>query len=452
VRVLVLSSVFPNPAQPALGVFVRERMLRVARRCDLEVVAPVPWFPHVNGVARPHVRAIPAVERQGPLTVWHPRFLSVPRYLKALDGAGYAASLLPFLARLRRRFAFDLIDAHFAYPDGVAAALLGRALGCPVTITLRGSIVRLATYASHRPQIRWALERATGLMAVSQSLRHAAVELGIRPERITVVPNGVDAERFRPGDRAAARLALGLPPEATVVLTVGGVYEDKGQHAILEILPALVARDPRLLYVVLGGFRRDGYRRRLDGLVAAGELAGHVRFVGPRPHEELPDWYRAADLFCLPTRSEGWANVLLEAMACGVPVVTTRVGGNGEIVTSDRYGRLVPHGDATALRDAVLEALDARWDRTAIVAHARTHSWDGAAARVLDRFRDVLAGAPPGAAPARVAAGAGGASMARHRTGSGGGPAARRRGSAGGGAAVGDSRPGAGGGACRLDS
>ena len=122
-RVLVLSSVFPNPAQPALGVFVRERMLRVARRCDLEVVAPVPWFPLVNGVARPHVRAIPAVERQGPLTVWHPRFLSVPRYLKALDGAGYAASLLPFLARLRRRFAFDLIDAHFAYPDGVAAAL-----------------------------------------------------------------------------------------------------------------------------------------------------------------------------------------------------------------------------------------------------------------------------------------------------------------------------------------
>lgn len=403
-RVLVLSSVFPNPAQPALGVFVRERMLRVARHCELEVVAPVPWFPFVNGVARPHLRAIPAIERQGPLTVRHPRFLSVPRYLKSLDGLGYAASLVPVLGRLRRRFAFDLIDAHFVYPDGLAAAILGRVFGCPVTITLRGSIVRLATYASHRPQIRWTLRRAAGLMAVSRSLKQVAVELGIRPDRITVIPNGVDAERFRPGDRAAARVACGLPPDAAVVLTVAGVYADKGQHTLLEVLPGLVARHPRLLYVVLGGFRRDGYRRRLDELVSAGRLEGHVRFVGPRPHEELPEWYAAADLFCLPTRSEGWANVLLEAMACGLPVVTTRVGGNAEIVTGRRYGLLVPHGDPAALRDAVRDGLDAPWDRAAIVAHARAHSWDRAAARVVDQFRAVLAGSVA-AAPAPATAG-----------------------------------------------
>ena len=172
-RVLVLSSVFPNVAQPTLGVFVRERVRRVAERCDVVVVAPIPWFPFNGRIRGTHVDEIPAVERMDGVAVHHPRFFCIPRYLKSLDAATYAISLLPYLRRMRSAFPFDLIDAHFAYPDGAAAVMLGKALGVPVMVTLRGSIVRLSGYHLHRPQLRWALSRAERVVAV-QLERHRA--------------------------------------------------------------------------------------------------------------------------------------------------------------------------------------------------------------------------------------------------------------------------------------
>jgi teichuronic acid biosynthesis glycosyltransferase TuaC len=391
-KVLVLASVFPNPRQPALGVFVRERARRMAGHCAMQVVAPVPWFP-LNGLIRgPRFTGIPPVEQQGALTVHHPRAFSVPRYLKSLDGLFYAASVAPFLAGLRRRFPFDVIDAHFAYPDGLAAVLLGRLFRVPVMVTLRGSIVRLATYAIHRPQLRWTLARAGAIVAVSRSLRDAAVALGQPSHRIRVIPNGVDTERFRPMDRAAARAACGLPADRTLVLAVGGLYEGKGHHLVVEALPRLVRRRPDLLYTVVGGERPgERYREGLEALARRLGVASHVHLAGPRPPEELPAWYAAADLFCLATRSEGWANCLLEALACGLPVVTTRVGGNPEIVRHGEHGLLVPWGDVPALAAAVEEALVRRWDRAALVAHASSHSWDDTAAQALEALRALVA-------------------------------------------------------------
>ncbi|HXH82932.1 MAG TPA: glycosyltransferase family 4 protein [Candidatus Tectomicrobia bacterium] len=401
-NVLLLSSVFPNPRQPALGVFVRERALRVAQRVNLQVVAPVPWFPANRLVRGERGGAVPRVRDDGPLRVHHPRFFCIPRYLKWTDGACYAASLLRFLRALRRDFPFDLIDAHFAYPDGLAAVLLGKALGRPVVITLRGSIVRLSRYPMHRPQLRWALREGDRIVAVSESLREVAAGLGIARERITVIPNGVDAARFRPADRLAARAAVGLAEGRPVVLTVGGIYEDKGQHVLLQALPAVLRRVPDVLVVMVGEFRRDGYERRLRALIDELRLADHVRFAGGRPHDELPVWYAAADVFCLPTRSEGWANVLLEALACGVPVVTTRVGGNPEIVRDESLGVLVQPDDPAALGDALVRALTSPWDRAALVDHAAGHTWESAADRVVHEFRAATSTAtgPVRAAPA----------------------------------------------------
>ncbi|HXG02282.1 MAG TPA: glycosyltransferase [Candidatus Binatia bacterium] len=407
-KVLVLSSVFPNPRQPALGVFVRERARRMARACAMQVVAPVPWFP-LNGLIRgPRFTGIPPLERQDGLTVHHPRAFSVPRYLKSLDGLFYAASVAPVLARLRRDFAFDVIDAHFAYPDGLAGVLLGRLFRVPVMVTLRGSIVRLATYATHRPQLRWTLARASAVVSVSRSLRDVAVALGRPPERIRVIPNGVDTGRFRPLDRAAARAACGLPADRTVLLAVGGVYDGKGHHLVVEALPRLVRRYPDLLYVVVGAERPgERYRERLGALAERLGVARHLRLAGPRPPEELPAWYSAADLFCLATRSEGWANCLLEALACGLPVVTTRVGGNPEIVRDGVDGLLVPWGDVAALAEAIEAALERPWDRGALVAHAATHSWDETAARALEELRALVEGRVPAPAPAVASIGGG---------------------------------------------
>jgi len=325
--------------------------------------------------------------------VFHPWFFCVPRFGKWLDGFLYAASLLPFLARLRRAYAFDLIDAHFAYPDGLAAVLLGAAFRCPVVITLRGSIVRLATYPLHRPQLRFALSRAAKVIAVSASLKQAALDLGIPAEKIRVIPNGVDPEQFAPMDRGEARRALGLPLDRTILLSVGGVNEGKGHHKIVGCLPDLVRERPDLLYVIVGDERPgDNARPRIDRLVTDHGLEGHVLIAGERRHDEIPQWMAAADLFCLATRSEGWANVLLEALACGCPVVSTRVGGNAEIVTGEALGFLVPPEDEGALREALRAALARPWDRDAMVRHARAHSWGAAAAAVLEEFQRLVPG------------------------------------------------------------
>src|SRR6185295_7817782 len=380
-RVLVLSSVFPNVQQPAFGVFIQERVRRVARRCGVTVVAPLPWFPFNRFIRGPKWSGIPRSELQAGLGgVRHPWFFCIPRYAKWLDGLLYAASLLPFLLRLRRRAPFDVIDAHFSYPDGVAAVLLGKVLRRPVLITLRGSIVRLAGYPLHRPQIRWALRSADRVLAVSDSLKRTAMSLGIPEEHIRVIPNGVDTEHFFPMDRAEARAALGLPADRTI-----------------------------LLYVIVGGEQRgSSYRPVLTRLVRELGLEQHVLVAGERGHAEIPRWLAASDLFCLATRSEGWANVLLEALACGRPVVSTRVGGNAEIVTHPGLSILAPPGDDDAFRDAILEALARSWDPAALAAHARRHSWEVAADQVLEEFRGLVpnsGGSDTGVAVARSAGG-----------------------------------------------
>jgi teichuronic acid biosynthesis glycosyltransferase TuaC len=390
-RVLVLSSTFPNSRQPNRGVFVRERISRLARRCDVVVVSPIPWFP-LNRWIRSDRAAAARVENQNGLTVYHPRFFSLPRYGKCLDGFFYALSLVPFLVRLRRRFPFEVIDAHFAFPDGVAATLLGGLFRCPVVITLRGSIARLATYRLHRPQIRWALSRAQRVTAVADYLRRVAVGIGISGDRIRVIPNGVDAGRFTVAEQAQSRRACGLPVDRTVLLTVAAIYAWKGQHLVLETLPALRERYPDLLYVMVGAPRAEetSYVPALRRRAAELGLKDHVRFIGPQPHADLGQWFNAANLSVLASRSEGCPNVLLESLACGVPVVATDVGGVPEIIRSGVDGVLAPYGDLPALRAALETALARPWDREALARRAREFDWADAVEQALEELHQAL--------------------------------------------------------------
>jgi teichuronic acid biosynthesis glycosyltransferase TuaC len=392
-RVLVLSSTFPNAHQPVRGVFVRHRVRRLARRCDLLVVAPIPWFP-MNRWLRAERDRVARLEDQEGLRVYHPRFLSLPRYGKSLDGVLYFLSLLPFIARLRRTFPFEVIDAHFAFPDGLAATLLGRFFGCPVVVTLRGSIVRLSGYRLHRSQLRWVLRHADRVTAVSESLKRVAMGLGMPADRVRVIPNGVDTTLFSPMERRQARRLCGLSEDATVLLTVAGIYEGKGQHAVVDVLPSLVARHPNALYVIVGNPRPgERYQRRLQGDIGRLGLEGHVLFAGPQPQAELRRWFSAADASVLATQSEGWPNVLLESLACGTPVVATHVGGASEIVAHGQDGFLVPCGDAAALRDALLQAVEQPWDRNAIVRRAQRFDWAESVEQALDELNRAMKGA-----------------------------------------------------------
>jgi glycosyltransferase involved in cell wall biosynthesis len=354
----------------------------------MEVVAPVPWFPMNRLIRGDRWSGIPALETPPGLPpIRHPRFFCIPRHFKHLDGLLYAMSLLPVLVRLRRRFPFEVIDAQFDYPDGVGGVLLAKMLRCPVVVTLRGSLVRLAGYPLHRFQLRWALRAADRVVSVSQSLKDTAVAIGVRSDRIRVVSNGVDTERFFPMSRAESREALRLPADRCIILSIGGLNEGKGHHHVIEALPAILRRHPDLLYVIVGGGQPGNtYRPVLERMVRDASLESHVLLAGERTHDEIPRWIGAADLFCLATRSEGWSNVLLEALACGRPVVSTQVGGNAEIVTGDHLGLLVPYGDRTALERALLDGLHRRWEPETLAGHARRHSWDVTADQVLEEL------------------------------------------------------------------
>jgi len=392
-RVLVLSSVFPNAKDPLFGVFVKERIKRARSHCEIVVVAPVAWFPFNRSFRGARRSDVPAYEAQGALPVYHPKFFSFPGISKALDGLFYYLSVLPLLRRLHREFCFDLIDAHFVYPDGLAACLLAKTFDCPVTITLRGTIPKLTKFFLRRKQIQWTLEFATRIFTVSESLRTVAVELGCDGGKIQVIPNGVDGTVFRRADRVAARNRLGLPADGTILLSVGALSLRKGHQRVLEVLPRLLASHPRLLYVVIGGGGAEGDTGPLlQRMSVELDVEAHVRLAGSLPHESIADWLAAADLFCLATSNEGLANVLIEALACGLPVVTTRVGGNAELITDGENGLLVPPADPEALLKALMRALETAWDRERIAAAMVGRTWEAAAAQVVRQWTEVLSG------------------------------------------------------------
>lgn len=392
-HVAVLCSLFPTPGDPIPGVFIRERMFRVARQLPLVVVSPRPWSP-VDGALRrwrPGFRApVPAAWDDAGVTVHAPRFLSMPGVLKRRDGARMAAALYPLMRRLQADGRLDVLDAHFGYPDGYAAVLLGQRLGVPVTVTFRGTEARLAAVPWARKRLEAVARGATRVFAVSDSLRRVALELGVHSARAEVVSNGVDTDLFRPMDRSSARARLGIGEDAAVLVTVGGLCERKGQHRVIDVLPQLRQRFPRLHYVVVGGGSGEGDQGgSLRERAAALGVADRVHFLGPLPPDAVPEVLSAADVFVLASRNEGWANVLLESLACGVPVVATDVGGNREVIRDERLGRIVPFGDASALSEGVADALAAARDRGVLRQHALEHAWTDRVERLTAVFRDL---------------------------------------------------------------
>lgn len=393
-RLIVFSSLYPSRVRPNAGVFIRERMSKVARHCPLVVISPVPWFPLQSLIRRykPDYRPQPdKYEDQDGISVYFPRFLSIPGIGRSWDGFFMALGSLASCYRLKKCFAFNLIDAHFAYPDGYAATLLGKWFKVPVTITLRGTEVPLSKIPSRRQRLLKALNNAAQVFSVSDSLKRHMVNLGADAEKIRVVGNGIDTAKFFPIDKKQARQDWQIPEDAQVLISVGGLVDRKGFHRVIEILPALIEKYPRLLYLIVGGASPEGnIRNRLELQVETLNLRQHVRFLGAMPAEQLHGPLSAADIFVLATANEGWANVFLEAMACGLPVISTDVGGNREVVANETLGSIVPFGNADALLLAVDNGLQRQWDRQAIINYAAENAWDKRVDILLAEFKKLV--------------------------------------------------------------
>lgn len=370
-RVLTLASLFPHGLKPTLGVFVERQTLGLAARDDveLEVVSPIgrPVWPLSLHPHYARLAGLPEQEDWKGVAVHRPRFRVWPAFGGMGAARRMAEALLPLLRRIRARFPFDVIDAEFFWPDGPAAVRLGQALGVPVSIKARGSDIH---FWSAEPgvgeQIVAAGRGADGLLAVSAALKADMVSLGMPVERIRVHHTGVDLDRFRPVDRRAAKAALGVA--GPLIVTAGHLNERKGQRLAVEALADL----PDAMLILVG----DGPDRRwLERRIAEPDVTGRVRLLGARPHDELPALLAAADVMVLPTASEGLANVWVEALACGTPVVTTNVGGAPEVIDRPSAGRLVPR-EAAAIVAAVTELLADPPAQEAVREVSARFSWD----------------------------------------------------------------------------
>jgi glycosyltransferase involved in cell wall biosynthesis len=349
-RVLTLSTLFPNAAQPNHGVFVENRLKETLALGGIEatVVAPVPYFPFAHRIfgryaafARAPLREV----RQG-VDIWHPRYAVLPKCAQFTPASLYRCALASVRALQAEGRRFDVIDAHYFYPDGVAAARLADTLRLPLVITGRGTDLTLIPQAAGpRAQIRWAAWQASALVTVCDDLRRRLVELGAPEQRILVLRNGVDLRLFTPGDREAARAAWGL--NGFTWLSVGSLIARKGHDLAIEAL----THCPDCTLVIAG----DGpLRPSLEALARRLGVADRVRFAGEVPHSRLPGLYAAADILVLASSREGWANVLLEAMACGTPVAATAVNGTVEVVCAPAAGALIPRRTVASLVETLV--------------------------------------------------------------------------------------------------
>lgn len=390
-KILSLSTVFPRPGEPSFGVFVERRLQELGRLAEVRVAAPVPLL-EVRGAGLRLLRdAPPRVVQRGSLTVHHPRWLYPPG-LGFLHARVLAVRLAPFLKKLAREFPFELIDAHFGYPEGAAASLLAAQLGKPFAVTLRGNEPALAAWPSRRSQMARALRQAAAVIAVSGALREFAVSLGASEERCRVIGNGVDAATFYPRPREEAKARLGMAPDRVHLLSAGYLIPRKGHHRLAALLPALHARGvPADLWIVGGPGREGDAREEIARVVREHRLEPFVHLVPPVPAETLAEYMSACDLFCLASSREGWPNVVHEALACGAPVVATRVGAAGDIVGGEENGIVVAPDDDAALLEAILRALGRPYDRQAIARRAAARSWAVVAREVYDLFETILA-------------------------------------------------------------
>ncbi|MCJ2185963.1 glycosyltransferase [Novosphingobium beihaiensis] len=399
-RILSISTLFPNPVKPSFGVFVGNQMRAVVARgdVDLTMISPIGMPPWPLSTRPPYARLrdIPKVSEAVGLKVHYPRFMLFPKIGGDSNPGRIASAVLPLARKLHAEKPFDLVDAQFFFPDGPAAAIIARDLGLPLTIKSRGADIH---FWGQRPralaQMRKAAEQSAGLLAVSRALREDMIALGMPADRIGVHYTGLDRDKFHTVERGAARALvsampnLGIWSEGPLLVTPGALIPRKGQRLVIEALTHLP--DARL---ALAGAGED--ETGLKALAKRLGVADRVQFLGLVDHDALPHVLCAADVLVLPSASEGLANVWIEGLACGTPIVIPDIGGAREIVKDESAGRLISR-TPESIAEAVTAILADPPSQADVAANVSRFSWGISARNIVRFWSDVLEGMPIGA-------------------------------------------------------
>ncbi len=354
-KILFVTNVFPNPFHPTKGVFNLELARGLAGRHEVQVITPISWTDEFKAKIKTRISiGLQRYEIHGGLKIHYPRYFYPPKILRNHYGWFFWQSVRPLVVRLLESFVPDAVLGYWAHPDGETAVRIARSVGVPAVVMVGGSDVFLLTKErKRRRRILKVLQDADSVVTTSQDLKNHLLAFGLRPEKVHVIYRGVDSKLFCPGGQLAARQRLGIAPEIHMVLWVGRMVPVKGLDVLLEACTLLRVRNLKFrLYLVGAG----PLRRILESECRSRGLSEMVFFVGSVDYQELPDWYRAADLTVLSSRSEGVPNVLRESLACGTPFVASRVGGIPEIA-QDPANQLIPPDDPQALANAIAQEL-----------------------------------------------------------------------------------------------
>lgn len=404
-HILSIATLFPNPVKPSFGIFVGNQMRAVVAGGEvlLTMVSPigVPPWPLSGREPYSRLKTIPEVSDVSGISAHYPKFPLFPKIGGDTNPGRIARAILPLVRRLHAELPFDLVDAQFFFPDGPAAAIVARELGLPLTIKSRGADIH---FWGQRPraleQMLKAASQAAGLLAVSESLREDMVALGMPAGRIDVHYTGLDREKFHPIDRGAARALVSAMPnlqiwsEGPLLVTPGALIPRKGQGLVIEALSRL----PTARLALAGSGEDEGRLRALAKRLGVEE---RVHFLGLVDHELLPHVLCAADVLVLPSASEGLANVWIEGLACGTPIVIPDVGGAREIVSDETAGRIAARSSG-AIAAAVQDILAAPPTQAEVAEHVSRFSWGVNAENIVRFWMKVLRGEEAEPAPDRT--------------------------------------------------
>lgn len=385
-RILFVSNLFPDADQLYRGLDNRIILHHLrARGHDVRVVSPRPCLGRKRFAARADDSAL------------RPLFLPVG-YVPKLGGwfnhRLMARALTPVLGQIAADWRWDVVLGSWLFPDGWAVCRAARrARGeAPVVLIAQGSDAHHYLKSPPRKRaILQACEAAARVITRSRSLAALLTGHGVEAGRLWAVHNGVDVGVFHRGDREEARARLGMAGDEIWLLFVGNLLPVKDPEFLLRAFARLAREPGRRLRLALAG--KGPMRPQLEALARELGVAEQTRFLGPLDAEGIACWMRASALLVMSSRNEGLPNVILEAQACGLPVVSTRVGGIAEVITDKTAGLLTPPGDMDAWVEAVEVLLKASPDRDALASRGMERTWQATAAAYEEILELALASA-----------------------------------------------------------
>lgn len=388
-EIVTISTLYPNKNDLKHGVFVHTRLkqlLRAYPEISATVIAPVPWFPFSWKKFGEYAKyaGVPYSETIDGITIFHPKYIVLPKIGMYITPFFLSKAIKKTLHKLLKRKNIDLIDGHYFYPDGVAIERVASGLNIPFTCTARGTDINLVpTYPKARKMLQLVFENSSHMMSVCQALKDEMIALGVDDRRVTVVRNGVDLSLFSASDDDAQQTlksSLGLSTPS-LIISVGWLIERKGHHLVIESLKKLDG-----VTLAIAGDGPD--LKKLQLLAKEFGVSERVKFLGALSQSDLNKWFRSADLSVLASSREGWANVLLESMASGTPVVATRVWGTPEVVKTKDAGILVERS-SDAIAEGIRQLLDEKPSRVQTRKYAEKFSWSESCDSLYRLFRSI---------------------------------------------------------------